>query len=88
VEVRFLPPSEIDAGVKGDAKSMTITPRFYSSVGPAVLGTLVVADSKGNVLDRGVFQVSGKGKLTILHRNEEVKPVIERGEERPDSSSK
>lgn len=77
MEVKFFNPSELDAAVEASDTGLNVRPKFYTPTGPAVLGTLLCRDEKGSVLDRAVLHVSGKGKISVVHRNEAVKPLVE-----------
>lgn len=82
MQVEYVPPSEFDAEVKsGGDKRMRIRPKFYTKTGPGVLGMLMCTDERGKVLDRVLIQVSGNGNLSVTHRKDEVKPVIEQDNE-------
>jgi hypothetical protein len=83
MEVKFFNPSELDATVETSDNGMVASPRFYTPAGPAVLGTLLCQDERGSVLDRVVLQVSGKGKISVIHRNEVVKPLAEQERDIP-----
>ncbi len=74
MNVKYLPPSEIDAAVKFGESDITVVPRFFTASGPAVLGMLISANGRNEVLDRVVISVNGKGKITLTNRAKEVKP--------------
>lgn len=78
MQVNFHPPSEADATVEGmDGSQVTLKPVFYAPNGPAILGTFVSHSQGGQVLDRAIIAVNGKGKISVSHRNEPVAPTID-----------
>ena len=77
MEIRFCNPSELDAALEVGDKQLLMRPTFYNPAGPAVLGTLICQDKTGTVLDRAVLRVTGRGKISVIHCTEAVKPLAE-----------
>lgn len=90
MDVRYLPPSEIDAEVApvdGKEHQLNVRPKFFAPNGPASVGMFIAYSSKNVVLDRVLVQINGKGKISVSHRNEVVVPTIE-SEKKPSAGRK
>lgn len=91
MQVEYHPPSELDATVRTNGDKLQIMPKFYQPKGAAIIGTLKVVDSHGQIRDRAILSVTGSGKVTVTHRTEEVVPVAdnkEKGDSKDGGSAK
>ncbi len=80
MDVKYLPPSELDGEVRCAADSggvVEIRPRFFTRKGDAVVGQFIVKDVHGTPLDRVIITVTGSGKLKLSTRHAEVKPLAD-----------
>lgn len=75
--VKLTHASAMDAKVMVKDDGMEVEPKFYTPGGSCVLGTLVCQGENNVVLDRAILRVSGKGKISVVHRNEHVTPKAE-----------
>ena len=78
MKVEYFKPAETDAELQmDDDGNFTLDPSFWTENGSAALGTLVCRNVKGEVVDRVVLSVNGKGTISLTHRKEKVTPVAD-----------
>lgn len=84
VEMTF--PEDAALFIESDS-SIKIRPMFVTSAGSAAAGTICVRRSNGDVLDRALLAVTGRGKIRLT-RLIEVQPQAEREVELPTESER
>lgn len=78
VELTAVPALEC-AEAKVEGNSMAIVPVFWNPKELANVASIIVKNSKGAILFKGVLRVSGQtGRPSIAERSKPVQPAVDR----------